>query len=113
MGPRKNIDHKELKPINIKNVYLGTGILWFGWLGFNGGSELAINARSVNAVVCSNLAACAAAITWILVEMAFERKTKISLNGFCAGAITGLVAITPACGFVQPKYSVAIGFIGI
>ena len=112
MGPRKNINHKDLKPINIKNVYLGTGMLWFGWLGFNGGSELAINARSVNAVVCSILSGCAAAITWILVEMAFERKKKISLNGFCAGAITGLVAITPAAGFVQPKYSVAIGFIG-
>ena len=84
-------------------------MLWFGWFGFNGGSEGAINSRAVNAVIVSNLAAATAGMTWILLEMILKRSRKMSLNGFCAGAVAGLVAITPASGFVSPLYSIVFG----
>jgi ammonium transporter, Amt family len=113
VGPRKTVDFKKHKPSNISDVYLGTALLWFGWFGFNGGSELAINSRAVNAIVVSNLSASVGGLTWMLAEMIKNRTTKMSLNGLCAGAIAGLVCITPAAGFVTPYYSLVFGFIGI
>lgn len=102
-----------MKPTNLSDIFLGTGLLWFGWFGFNGGSEGSMNVRAVNAVATSNFAACAAGLTWVVVEAIFKRTKKLSLNGFCSGAIAGLVAITPACGFVDYPSSLLIGFAGI
>ncbi len=93
-------------------VFLGMTFLWFGWFGFNGGSELAINSRAVNAIVVSNLAASTGGLSWMFTEMLVKRTKKMSLNSFCCGAISGLVTITPASGFVAPVYSVIFGLFG-
>jgi ammonium transporter, Amt family len=77
-----------------------------------GGSEYAVNARTANVLVVSNLAASVGGITWMFVEMIVCRKKRMSLNGFCCGAIAGLVCITSASGFVRPHYSIIFGFIG-
>lgn len=94
----------------MSNVVLGTTLLWFGWFGFNGGSALSGNLRAAMACVVTNLAASVGAITWMLIDYRIERK--FSALGFCSGAVAGLVAITPAAGFVGPGPSVAIGFLG-
>lgn len=100
----------EFKPHNMSNVVLGTALLWFGWFGFNGGSALAANMRAAMACVVTNLAAAVGAITWLVMDYRLERK--FSALGFCSGAVAGLVAITPASGFVGPAPAVAIGFLG-
>ncbi len=84
-------------------------MLWFGWFGFNSGCELAINSRAVNALVVTNLAACSGGISWVIIEMLFHKTRKMSLFGFCSGSVAGLVAITPASGFVKPHFAVLIG----
>jgi len=84
--------------------------LWFGWFGFNGGSELAADARAVNACVVSHLSASVGGMTWLFLE--FWRTDKLSSAGFCAGAVAGLVAITPASGFVSPASSLVFGAVG-
>jgi len=109
VGPRRTVDFKKIKPHNPADVFLGTALLWFGWFGFNGGSELAINSRAVNAVIVSNLSAAFGGVSWILVEIIKNRAFKFSLHGFCSGAIAGLVEITPASGFVQPHYAIIFG----
>lgn len=100
----------EFKPHNMSNVVLGTALLWFGWFGFNGGSALAGNMRAAMACVVTNLAAAVGALTWLVMDYRIERK--FSALGFCSGAVAGLVAITPASGFVGPAPAVAIGFLG-
>ena len=100
----------EFKPHNMSNVVLGTALLWFGWFGFNGGSALGANLRAGMACVVTNLAASVGAITWMILDYRIDRK--FSALGFCSGAISGLVAITPAAGFVGPGPAVAIGFFG-
>ena len=86
------------RPHNVTHVILGTVFLWVGWFGFNGGSALAANLRAVMACIVTHLAASTAAITWCLLDYRLEKKW--SAVGFCSGAIAGLVAITPASGFV-------------
>ncbi len=105
LGRRKNSDGL---PVNIPYVILGTGLLWFGWFGFNGGSALAANAQAVKAFFNTNLAAGCAAITWIMLDTV--RGKKPSALGACIGAVVGLVAITPACGYVSFGPSLFIGF---
>ena len=105
LGRRKN---SEGLPVNIPYVILGTGLLWFGWFGFNGGSALAANAQAVKAFFNTNLAAACAAITWIMLDTV--RGKKPSALGACIGAVVGLVAITPACGYVSFGPSLFIGF---
>ncbi|CAO3623936.1 unnamed protein product [Cunninghamella echinulata] len=100
----------DFKPHNMSNVVLGTALLWFGWFGFNGGSALSGNLRAAMACVVTNLAAAVGAITWMTLDYRIERK--FSALGFCSGAVAGLVAITPASGFVGPGPAVAIGFLG-
>jgi Amt family ammonium transporter len=113
VGPRRTVDFKkDHKPSNIADVFLGMTFLWFGWFGFNGGSALAINSRAVNAIIVSNLAASTGALTWIFTEMLVKRTKKMSLNGFCCGAVSGLVTITPASGFIYPGYALVFGFLG-
>ena len=84
-------------------------MLWFGWFGFNAGSSLAANGLAVSALVVTNLAAAAAALSWMAVD--WIKKGKPSAIGFCIGAVCGLVAITPASGFVGPMSSIIIGFV--
>ena len=106
LGKRKKI---EEKPANIPFVILGTGLLWFGWFGFNAGSALGANFDAVIAFANTNLASATSMITWIFYDRFFGRK--MSAIGACIGAIVGLVAITPAAGFVTIGQSVFIGFI--
>ena len=108
VGRREGIDsRKEIRPNNIPYVILGASILWFGWFGFNAGSALAADALAVNALVVTNLAAAAAAVSWMLTD--WIRKGKPSAVGISVGAVCGLVAITPASGYVGPMPSIIIG----
>ncbi|MDC7994970.1 ammonium transporter [Altibacter sp. HG106] len=97
------------RPANIPFVILGTGLLWFGWFGFNAGSALGANTDAVIAFANTNLASAASMITWIFFDRMQHRK--MSALGACIGAIVGLVAITPAAGFVTIGQSVFIGFV--
>ncbi len=97
----------EFKPTNIPYVILGAGLLWFGWFGFNGGSALAADGVAVSAVVVTNIAAAAAAVSWMLLEWAI--KGKPSAIGISVGAVCGLAAITAASGFVTVTSAVIIG----
>lgn len=97
-------------PANIPFVMLGTGMLWFGWFGFNAGSALGANAQAVTAVLTTNTAAATAALVWILVD--YVRGRKASALGACIGAVVGLVAITPAAGYVDLGASIVIGGVG-
>jgi Amt family ammonium transporter len=97
----------EVRPNNVPFVILGAAMLWFGWFGFNGGSALAANEVAVQALVNTNLAAAAAAVTWMLVD--WSRKGKPSAVGISIGAVAGLVAITPAAGYVTATSSMIIG----
>lgn len=106
LGKRKEILHN---PANVPYVILGTGLLWFGWFGFNAGSALGANADAVIAFANTNIASATAMLTWIFYEKMLGRK--MSAVGACIGAVVGLVAITPAAGFVNIGQSMFIGFI--
>jgi Amt family ammonium transporter len=107
---RKTLELKEIHPpANIPFVLLGTGLLWFGWFGFNAGSALAASPLAVTAFATTNIAAAAAGLAWVLFDMA--KGKKLSALGFCIGAVVGLVAITPAAGFVTVPTSIFIGTI--
>ena len=99
----------KLTPANIPFVILGTGLLWFGWFGFNAGSAFSAGADAVLAFANTNLASATAMITWIFFDR--YRDRKMSAVGACIGAVVGLVAITPAAGFVSLGDSVLIGFV--
>ncbi|UKZ83949.1 hypothetical protein TrVFT333_011764 [Trichoderma virens FT-333] len=98
------------RPHSVTNVVLGTVFLWVGWFGFNGGSALGMNIRAVMACFVTNLAASVGGVTWVLLDYRLEKKW--STIGFCSGAIAGLVAITPASGFVTPWGGFIIGVVG-
>jgi ammonium transporter, Amt family len=106
---QSHIDHKEIPPANIPYVLIGTGLLWFGWFGFNAGSALGANVLSVSAFATTNTAAAAAGLSWMFFDV--MRGKKPSVLGFCIGAVVGLVAITPGAGFVAIPQSIFIGFI--
>ncbi|KAG9004700.1 hypothetical protein FRB95_005973 [Tulasnella sp. JGI-2019a] len=112
LGKRRGYGTERLayKPHNTSYVVLGTVLLWFGWFGFNGGSALSANLRGVQACIVTNLAASVGGLTWMLWDYRLERKW--SVVGFCSGAISGLVAITPGSGFVGAPAAVAFGVIG-
>ncbi|GAA3967743.1 ammonium transporter [Mucilaginibacter dorajii] len=96
-------------PARITYVMIGTGLLWFGWFGFNAGSAFGANALAVTALATSTTASAAGGITWIFFDMLLGRKP--SAMGTCIGAVVGLVAITPAAGYVSVPHSLAIGII--
>ncbi|KAI0897651.1 ammonium transporter [Annulohypoxylon nitens] len=98
------------RPHNVTHIVLGTVFLWVGWFGFNGGSALAANLRAVMACIVTHLAASVGGITWALLDYRLEKKW--SVVGFCSGAICGLVAITPASGYVTPWAAVIFGIVG-
>lgn len=106
---RVHMEHKEIPPANIPYVLIGTGLLWFGWFGFNAGSALAANALSVSAFATTNTAAAAAGLSWMFFDVLKGKKP--SVLGFCIGAVVGLVAITPAAGYVGIPQSIFVGFI--
>ena len=107
----KALDQKknavEFKPTNIPYVLLGAALLWFGWFGFNAGSALAANNIAVSALVTTNLAAAGAAVSWMLADWVI--KGKPSATGIAVGAVVGLVAITPAAGYVSVSSALIIG----
>lgn len=103
----KNERKIAIAPANIPFVLLGTGLLWFGWFGFNAGSAMGANALAASALATTNTASAAAGLCWILFDAV--RGKKPSALGFCIGAVVGLVAITPAAGFVTIPSSLFIG----
>ncbi|MDV3277157.1 MAG: ammonium transporter [Nitrososphaerales archaeon] len=110
VGRRKGVDQAhEVRPNNVPFVILGAAILWFGWFGFNAGSALAANEIAVQALVNTNLAAAAGAVSWMLVD--WSRKGKPSAVGIAVGAVCGLVAITPAAGYVAALPAIIIGLV--
>jgi Amt family ammonium transporter len=105
----KKDNASEFKPTSIPYVILGAALLWFGWFGFNAGSALAANDLAVLALVTTNLAAAAAAVSWMMIDWIL--KGKPSAIGLSVGAVVGLVAITPAAGYVNVTSALIIGFI--
>lgn len=106
---KRNIRNGSTKPNNVPFIILGAALLWFGWFGFNGGSALAANGIAVNALVVTNIAAAAAALSWMFVDWFTKRKP--TATGVAIGAVCGLVAITPASGFVGPMSAIVIGLL--
>ena len=104
-----HIDKEEIPPANVPYVLIGTGLLWFGWFGFNAGSALGANALAVSAFATTNTAAAAAGLSWMFFDV--MKGKKPSVMGFCIGAVVGLVAITPGAGFVGIPQSIFIGVI--
>ncbi|MEM3430685.1 MAG: ammonium transporter [Candidatus Bathyarchaeia archaeon] len=107
IGSRKGFGKYPMTPHNIPMVALGTAILWFGWFGFNSGSALAANESAVSAFTTTNAAAASASLTWLFID--WKLKGTPSMIGFCTGAVAGLVAITPAAGFVNVQSALIIG----
>ncbi|MFZ2385856.1 MAG: ammonium transporter [Candidatus Omnitrophota bacterium] len=107
IGRRKNLDKNVPAPHNMPFVILGTALLWFGWFGFNAGSALAANGLAVNAFVVTNTAAAAAGLSWAFIE--WMKNGKPTIFGAASGAVAGLVAITPAAGFVSVIPAIIIG----
>jgi len=107
IGKRSGYDKKPIPPHNLPHVVLGTALLWFGWYGFNAGSALAANGLAVNAFVVTNTAAATAGLTWALIEWITNGKPTIF--GTATGVVGGLVAITPAAGYVGPLSAIVIG----
>ncbi len=109
IGRRKNLETNTPAPHNLPFVVLGTAMLWFGWFGFNAGSALAANGLAVNAFVVTNTAAAAAGLSWAIIE--WLRNGKPTIFGTASGAVAGLVAITPAAGFVSVIPAIIIGIL--
>jgi Amt family ammonium transporter len=108
LGRRLMADGDRLEPHNVTMVVLGTGLLWFGWFGFNAGSALGANGLAASAFVTTNTAAAMGLLTWM--TLSWMRHKRPSVVGAAAGAVAGLVAITPAAGFVTPTAAILIGF---
>ncbi|MDL2314209.1 ammonium transporter [Desulfovibrio sp. OttesenSCG-928-C14] len=112
LGPRKALAETGAgtAPHNLPMTILGAGLLWFGWFGFNAGSATSASALAANALATTQLSAAAGILGWLLVEM--KHSGKPTTLGAASGALAGLVAITPAAGFVSPGPSILIGFVG-
>lgn len=107
---RSHLANKEIPPANVPYVLIGTGLLWFGWFGFNAGSALGSNTLAVNALGTTTTAASAAGLAWMFFDVIKGKKP--SVLGFCIGAVVGLVAITPGAGYVGIPQSIIIGVVG-
>jgi Amt family ammonium transporter len=109
LGPRIGFGRENMAPFDLSLAVIGTGLLWVGWFGFNGGSALGAGSRAVMAIVATHLAACAGAFVWMMLEW-WQRK-KPSVLGIISGAVAGLGTITPASGYVLPWHGIVIGLI--
>ncbi len=109
LGKRLGYNHKPIRPHNLPFTVLGGALLWFGWFGFNAGSALAADGIAANAFITTNTATAAAGLTWALIE--WWHNGTPTILGTVTGAVAGLVAITPACGFVNPMNAMFIGMI--
>jgi Amt family ammonium transporter len=109
LGKRVGFGRENLSPFDLSLAVVGTGLLWVGWFGFNGGSALGANSRAVFAIVATHLAACAGAIMWSGLEWA--ERGKPSVLGVVSGAIAGLGTITPASGYILPWHGIVIGLV--
>jgi Amt family ammonium transporter len=109
LGARRGYGQDNLAPFNLALAVIGTGLLWVGWFGFNGGSALSAGSRATMAIVVTHLAACAGALAWMFLE--WWTRGKPSVLGMISGAIAGLGTITPASGFVMPMQGLIIGVI--
>ncbi|MDP4210010.1 MAG: ammonium transporter [Bacteroidota bacterium] len=109
IGKRKYYDGHPTLPHNIPMVAIGAGLLWFGWFGFNAGSGLAADGLAASAFLATHIATAAAALSWALLEWFINKKPTIV--GICTGAVAGLVAITPAAGFVDVSGAIIIGLL--
>jgi ammonium transporter, Amt family len=109
VGKRHGYGTENLAPYDLSLAVIGTGLLWVGWLGFNGGSALGANARAAFAMTATQLAAATGATTWMFLE--WSTRGKPSVLGMISGAVAGLGTITPASGFVLPWHAVVIGFV--
>jgi len=107
LGKRVGYNHKPIRPHNLPFTVLGAALLWFGWFGFNAGSALAADGIAANAFVTTNTATAAAGLAWALIE--WWHNGSPTVLGVATGAVAGLVAITPACGFVNPMNAMFIG----
>ena len=107
LGKRVGYQKTPFRPHNLPFTVLGGALLWFGWFGFNAGSALAANDLAANAFVTTHIATAAAGLTWALIE--WQQHGKPTVLGTVTGAVAGLVAITPACGFVNPMNAIFIG----
>jgi Amt family ammonium transporter len=109
IGARQGFGRENLAPFDLTLAVIGTGLLWVGWFGFNGGSALGAGSRAVFAIVATHLAACAGAVVWTALEWA--QRGKPSVLGVISGAVAGLGTVTPASGFILPWHGVVIGLI--
>lgn len=109
MGRRKGYGEDQMHPHNLTMTAIGTGILWFGWFGFNPGSALAAGTSATIAFVTTHIAAASAAVSWSAIE--WLHRGKATVLGACTGAVAGLVAITPAAGYVSPMGGLLIGLL--
>ena len=107
---KSHIEKREIPPANVPYVLIGTGLLWFGWFGFNAGSAVGATPLAVNAFGTTNTAAASAGLAWMFFDVLKGKKP--SVLGFCIGAVVGLVAITPAAGYVGIPQSIIIGVVG-
>lgn len=107
LGKRIGYNHRSIRPHNLPFTVLGGALLWFGWFGFNAGSALAADGIAANAFMTTNTATAAAGLTWALIE--WWHNGTPTILGTVTGAVAGLVAITPACGFVNPVNALFIG----
>ncbi|HRJ69284.1 MAG TPA: ammonium transporter [Beijerinckiaceae bacterium] len=109
LGPRHGYGRDNLAPYDLSMAVVGTGLLWVGWFGFNGGSALGAGPRAVYAITATHLAACSGALVWAALEWIQRRKP--SVLGIISGAIAGLGTVTPASGFILPWHGLVIGLI--
>lgn len=107
LGKRRLSHNDDTRPHNLPMTLIGTGLLWFGWFGFNAGSALTSGALAANALVTTHIAAAVAGLVWIFLEWLLVKKP--TALGFASGVVAGLVAITPGAGFVTPAAAIAIG----
>ncbi|MCX6318925.1 MAG: ammonium transporter [Bacteroidetes bacterium] len=107
---KSHLEKREIPPANVPYVLIGTGLLWFGWFGFNAGSAVGATPLAVNAFGTTTTAASAAGLAWMFFDVIKGKKP--SVLGFCIGAVVGLVAITPAAGYVGIPQSIIIGLVG-
>jgi len=107
IGKRKGYGHQPMPPHNLPMTVMGAALLWFGWFGFNAGSALGANGLAAHAFTTTNTAAAAAALGWMFTE--WSQRGKPTVLGAASGAVAGLVAVTPAAGFVTPMASIIIG----